>query len=89
VPTVAEAALPNYQNEAWFGVMAPAGTPAAILTKVSQDIATVLKMKDVIDQMFKVGNIPMPTTPAEFDAIIRNDTERFTKIMAAAGISPK
>jgi tripartite-type tricarboxylate transporter receptor subunit TctC len=89
VPTVAEAALPNYQNEAWFGVMAPAGTPAAILTKVSQDIATVLKMKDVIDQMHKVGNIPRPTTPAEFDKIIRQDTERFTKLMAAAGIAPK
>jgi tripartite-type tricarboxylate transporter receptor subunit TctC len=89
VPTVAEAALPNYKNEAWFGVMAPAGTPAPILNKVSQDIATVLKMPDVIAQMFKVGNIPMPTTPAEFDTIIRNDTERFTKVMAAAGIVPK
>ena len=89
VPTVAEAALPNYKYEAWFGVMAPAGTPTAILDKVSMDIAAVLKMQDVIDQMLKVGNIPMPTTPAEFDAIIKSDTERFTKVMAAAGIAPK
>jgi tripartite-type tricarboxylate transporter receptor subunit TctC len=89
VPTVAEAALPDYQYEAWFGVMAPAGTPAPILNKVSQDIAAVLKMPDVIEQMNKVGNIPMPTTPAEFDKIIRNDTERYTKVMAAAGIVPK
>jgi tripartite-type tricarboxylate transporter receptor subunit TctC len=89
VPTVAEAALPNYKYESWFGVMAPAGTPAAILDKVSKDIAAVLKMQDVIDQMLKVGNIPMPTTPAEFDAIIKSDTERFTKVMAAAGIAPK
>ena len=89
VPTVAEAALPNYKYEAWFGVMAPAGTPAAILDKVSQDIATVLKMPDVIEQMLKVGYIPTPTTPAEFDAIIKSDTERFTKVMAAAGIAPK
>ena len=63
--------------------------PAAILDKVSKDIAAVLKMQDVIDQMLKVGNIPMPTTPAEFDAIIKSDTERFTKVMAAAGIAPK
>jgi tripartite-type tricarboxylate transporter receptor subunit TctC len=89
VPTVAEAALPNYKYESWFGVMAPAKTPAAVLNKVSQDIGTVLKMKDVIAQMQKVGNIPMPTTPAEFDAIIKNDTARFTKVMAAAGIAPK
>jgi tripartite-type tricarboxylate transporter receptor subunit TctC len=89
VPTVAEAALPDYKYESWFGVMAPAGTPAAIRNKISQDIATVLKMPDVIAQMTKVGNIPMPTTPAEFDAIIKNDTERYSKVMAAAGIVPK
>jgi tripartite-type tricarboxylate transporter receptor subunit TctC len=89
VPTVAEAALPNYKYESWFGVLAPAKTPAAILNKVSQDIATVLKMKDVIDQMQKVGNIPMPTTPAEFDKMLREDTARYTKVMAAAGIAPK
>jgi tripartite-type tricarboxylate transporter receptor subunit TctC len=89
VPTVAEAALPNYRYESWFGVMAPAGTPPAILNKVSQDIATVLKMQDVIDQMYKVGNIPMPTTPAEFDKIIATDTERYTKVMADAGVAPQ
>jgi tripartite-type tricarboxylate transporter receptor subunit TctC len=89
VPTVAEAALPNYRYESWFGVMAPAGTPPAVLNKVSQDIAAVLKMKDVIDQMYKVGNIPMPTTPAEFDKIISGDTARYSKVMADAGIAPK
>jgi tripartite-type tricarboxylate transporter receptor subunit TctC len=89
MPTVAEAALPGYDYEAWFGVMAPAGTPAATLNKVSQDIAAVLKLPDVIDQMNKVGNIPMPTTPAEFDRIIRNDTERYGKVMAAAGVVPQ
>ncbi len=89
VPTVAEAALPNYQYEAWFGVMAPTGTPAAILNKVSQDIAAVLKMPDVIDQMAKVGNIPAPTTPAQFDKIIASDTVRYTKVMADAGIAPQ
>ena len=88
VPTVAEA-LPNYRYEAWFGVMAPAGTPAAILNKVSQDIAAVLKMPDVIDQMAKVGNIPAPTTPAEFDKINSADTARYTKVMADAGITPQ
>jgi tripartite-type tricarboxylate transporter receptor subunit TctC len=89
VPTVAEAALPNYRYESWFGVMAPSGTPPAILNKVSQDIAAVLKMQDVIDQMYKVGNIPMPTTPAEFDKIIASDTARYSKVMADAGIAPK
>jgi tripartite-type tricarboxylate transporter receptor subunit TctC len=88
VPTVAEA-LPGYEYESWFGVMAPAGTPPAILNKVSQDIAAVLKMPDVIDQMAKVGNIPMPTTPDAFNKIIANDTARYTKVMADAGIAPQ
>ncbi len=89
VPTVAEAALPNFSYESWFGVMAPAGTPAAILNKISQDIAAVLKMQEVIDQMAKVGNIPAPTTPAQFDAIISRDTARYTKVMETAGITPQ
>jgi tripartite-type tricarboxylate transporter receptor subunit TctC len=89
IPTVAESALPNYNHDAWFGVMAPAGTPVAIRNQVAKDIAAVLKMPEVIGQMQKVGNIPAPNTPAEFDAIIRRDTERFTKVMAAAGIAPK
>ncbi|MCC6887270.1 MAG: tripartite tricarboxylate transporter substrate binding protein [Hyphomicrobiales bacterium] len=88
VPTVAET-LPSFSYESWFGVMAPAGTPADILNKVSQDIAAVLKMPDVVEQMQKVGNIPAPTTPAGFDKIIANDTARYAKVMAAAGITPK
>jgi len=89
LPTMIEAGLPGFEISAWYVMFAPAGVPKPILNKVSQDIATVLKMPDVIAQMFKVGNIPMPTTPAEFDTIIRNDTELFTKVMAAAGIVPK
>lgn len=89
VPTVAEAALPNYKYESWFGVLAPARTPDAIRNKVSQDIAKVLQMPDVIAQMNKVGNIPAPNSPAAFDAIIKSDTERYSKLMAAAGIAPK
>jgi tripartite-type tricarboxylate transporter receptor subunit TctC len=89
VPTIAEAALPNYKYESWFGVLAPAGTPDAIRNKVSKDIAAVLKMKDVADQMVKVGNIPAPNTPAEFDAIIKEDTERYGKVIKDAGIAPK
>jgi tripartite-type tricarboxylate transporter receptor subunit TctC len=89
VPTVAEAALPNYNYESWFGVMAPANTPMAIRTKISQDIAKVLTMPDVLKYMDKVGNIPAPNTPEQFDAVIKSDTARYSKLMAAAGIAPK
>jgi tripartite-type tricarboxylate transporter receptor subunit TctC len=88
VPTVAET-LPNYKYESWFGVLAPAGTPQAILTKVSEDIAKVLEMPDVKEKLLAQGSIPAPTTPAEFDAINKSDTERYGKILKDAGVTPQ
>jgi tripartite-type tricarboxylate transporter receptor subunit TctC len=88
VPTVAET-LPGYKYESWFGVLAPAGTPQPILTKVSEDIAKVLEMPDVREKLLAQGSIPAPTTPAEFDAINKSDTERYGKILKDAGITPQ
>jgi tripartite-type tricarboxylate transporter receptor subunit TctC len=88
VPTVAET-LPGYKYESWFGVLVPAGTPEAIRTKVSQDIAKVLQMPDVSEKLIKQGSIPAPTTPAEFDAINKSDTERYGKLLRDAGINPQ
>jgi tripartite-type tricarboxylate transporter receptor subunit TctC len=89
LPTVAEAAVPDYKYESWFGVMAPAGTPKPILNKVSQDIAKVLKMPDVVDKLEKQGSIPVTNTPEQFDAIIKNDTARYSKLLRDAGVEPK
>ena len=89
VPTIAESAVPEYKYDSWFAVMAPAATPKAILSKVSQDIATVLKMPDVADKLIKQGSIPTASTPAELDAINKADTERYTKILKDAGIEPQ
>src|SRR2546430_2923 len=88
VPTIAET-LPEYKYESWFGVLAPAGTPREIVSKVSADIAKVLRMEDVRDKLLAQGSIPAPTTPQEFDAINRADTERYGKILRDAGITPQ
>jgi tripartite-type tricarboxylate transporter receptor subunit TctC len=88
VPTIAET-LPNYKYESWFGVFAPAGTPQPVLTKVSEDIAKVLEMPDVKEKLLAQGSIPAPTTPSEFDAINKADTERYGKILQEAGITPQ
>jgi tripartite-type tricarboxylate transporter receptor subunit TctC len=87
VPTIAEAAVPGYTYESWFGVLAPAGTPRDILTKVSQDIATVLRTPDMIEKLTTFGSIPAPNSPAEFDAIIKSDTERYGKVLKDAGVA--
>jgi tripartite-type tricarboxylate transporter receptor subunit TctC len=88
VPTVAET-LPGFKYESWFGVLVPAGTPEAIRTKVSQDIAKVLQMPDVSEKLIKQGSMPSPTTPAEFDAINKSDTERYGKLLRDAGVNPQ
>ena len=85
-PTVAEAGVPNFRYDTWFGVMAPAGTPKPILNKVSRDIAKVLAMPDVREKMEVQGNFPAPNTPEQFDEIIKSDTERYGKILRDAGI---
>jgi tripartite-type tricarboxylate transporter receptor subunit TctC len=89
LPTIAEAALPDYKYESWFAVMAPAGTPKPILNKVSQDIAAVLKLPDVVDRLEKQGSLPTSGTPEQLDAIIKADTERYTKLLKDAGVEPQ
>ena len=78
--------MPDYRYESSFGMLAPAGTPPAILTKISQDIAEVLKMPDVVERLTAYGSIPAPSSPEQFDAIIKSDTERYGKVLRDAGI---
>jgi tripartite-type tricarboxylate transporter receptor subunit TctC len=86
VPTVAQAGLPEYTYDSWFGVMAPAGTPRAILAKVSQDIARAVQLPDVSERMTRQGVVIVTQTPEQFDAVIKRDTERYTKMLTEAGV---
>jgi tripartite-type tricarboxylate transporter receptor subunit TctC len=87
VPTFAEAGMPDYQYDAWFGVMAPGKTPPAILKKVSEDIASIVNTPDAKSKWETLGATPMASTPEQFDATIRADTERYGKLLKAAGVS--
>jgi tripartite-type tricarboxylate transporter receptor subunit TctC len=89
IPTIAEAGLPDYHYDSWFGFMAPAGTPKPILKKVSEDIAAVLQLPDVQARLQTIGAVAETNTPEQFDAIIRADVDRYSKMLKAAGIEPK
>jgi tripartite-type tricarboxylate transporter receptor subunit TctC len=69
--------------------MAPAKTPAPILKKVSDDVAKILKDVDVQKRLETLGAVPVGNTPEQFDATIRADTDRYGKLLKAAGITPK
>jgi tripartite-type tricarboxylate transporter receptor subunit TctC len=89
VPTAAEAGVPAYVYDSWFGVMAPAGTPAAILNKVSADIASALKLPDVMKAVDAQGLVVVTQTPAEFDKLIASEASRYGKILREAGVGAK
>jgi tripartite-type tricarboxylate transporter receptor subunit TctC len=86
VPTAAESGLPDYVYDSWFGVMAPAGTPPAILNKVSADIAAALKLPDVVKAVDTQGLVVVTQTPAEFDKLIASEAVRYGKILREAGV---
>ena len=77
VATFKEAGLPEYEYDSWFGIMAPAGVPKAIMDKVSQDIAAVLQQADVKARFEPQGVVLVSSRPAEFDQTIKRDADRY------------
>jgi tripartite-type tricarboxylate transporter receptor subunit TctC len=86
VPTFAEAGLPAYNVTSWNGVLVPAGTPMALVNKISHDIEKVLQMPEARDKISSQGAEPSYAGPKEFAAIIKADIERFAKVIKEAKI---
>ena len=86
VPTIAEAGLPGYEATIWLGIMAPAGTPAAVLDKLNSEINKILKRPQTRQAWAKQGAEPLVMTPAEFDRYLRGDIEKWAKVIHMAGI---
>ena len=85
VPTVAESGLPDYVVTTWFGVLAPAGTPQALIKKLNADVVEALGNAAVVDKLDRAGLIPAPTTPEEFGALIRSEIVRWDKVIKQTG----
>jgi tripartite-type tricarboxylate transporter receptor subunit TctC len=86
VPTVAEAALPGYEFQAWFGMFAPAGTPREIVEQLSKEVARVIRLPDVAKQMTSQGEMPRSSTPEEFASFVRGEIDKYRKIVKLANI---
>ena len=86
IPTVAETGLPGYEAFSWAGMVAPAKTPAVVVTRPNREINEILKQKDVVDQLVKDGTVPVPNTPEKFTAYIKADLEKWTAVVRNAGI---
>jgi tripartite-type tricarboxylate transporter receptor subunit TctC len=84
VPAIAET-LPGFDITAWYGFMAPAGTPRDIVKKVHDDSVTVIRRPDFLERLDRDGIEPVANTPEEFGAEIKADLARWAKIVQAAG----
>jgi tripartite-type tricarboxylate transporter receptor subunit TctC len=85
VPAVVEI-LPSFERDAAHGLLVPAGTPRPVIEKIARDVAAVLEMPAVKKQMETMNFVPAPTTPAEYDAIIRNQLKIFDTVARQAGL---
>ena len=89
VPTVHETALPDFEVSSWYGLCAPAGTPAPILDKIHTDLTAVLRLAE-LQQRFRDMVIEIaPTSRDEFSQFIRAETARWARVIKEAGIPPQ
>jgi tripartite-type tricarboxylate transporter receptor subunit TctC len=85
VPTFAEAGLPEFAYDSWFGIMAPAGTPKAIVDKVSKDVAAAVQAPDMKTRFDPQGVELISSTPEKFAEVIRSDSERYSALFPKQG----
>lgn len=86
VPTIAESGLPGYEQSAWHGLLAPAATPPAILSKLSTEVIRILRLPEMHERLATQGVDVVASTPAEFAAFIRQDVAKYAKLVKAADI---
>lgn len=86
IPTLAEAGVPGYDATAWFGVLAPAGTPPAIVEQLATAIQKAVKTPEVTEAMLKGGAEPIGSTPAQFDAFYKAEVEKWAKVVKSANV---
>ncbi|HEY0442534.1 MAG TPA: tripartite tricarboxylate transporter substrate binding protein [Xanthobacteraceae bacterium] len=85
VPTVSEAGLPGYEITAWNGFLAPAGTPQPIVERLNKEVVRALATAQVKERFDALSAFYRPTTPAEFEAYLRNEVEKWAKVVRDSG----
>ena len=86
VPTVSEAGVPGYEATIWLGVMAPKGTPKAIVDTLNAAISKIASQPDVKQAWSKQGAVPMVMTPVQFEKYLNDDVAKWTQVIQTAGI---
>ncbi|HTI47668.1 MAG TPA: tripartite tricarboxylate transporter substrate binding protein [Casimicrobiaceae bacterium] len=86
LPTMEEAGVPGYVVAGWYGVLAPAGTPPAIVNKLNREIVRIVHLPDVAEKMATDGSEPVGSSPAQFAAHIKSEVEKWRDLIHKTGI---
>ena len=89
VPTIAEGGFPEYEALAWYGILAPAGTPAPVIARLNAEFAKALNAPDIRERFAKIGVDPAPGSPSDLLDMIRKETELWAKVITAMGVKPQ
>ena len=89
IPTIAEAGVPGYESLQWYGLVAPAGTAKEIIARVHKEAVAVLRIPEILTRLANDGAEVIASTPEEFGAYLRAETEKWAKVAKAAGIKPE
>ena len=85
VPTFAEAGVPGYESTGWFGVVAPAGTPPAIIARLNAEMVAALNDPEIRSAMRNLGMEPAPMKADEFEQYIKSEIQKWAKVIKTAG----
>jgi tripartite-type tricarboxylate transporter receptor subunit TctC len=88
LPTVAEAGVPGYEAQQWWGVLAPAKVPAAVVNKLNSEINTILSAEDMRSKLAHEGAEPVLMSPQEFSRFVQSEIEKFRKLIRERNIKP-
>ena len=89
VPTLSSSALPGFESTQWFGILAPAGTPRAVIDLLHQTISRISSSPDIKERMSGMGMTPINSTPEQFAALIKTELQTWAKVIKTAGIKPQ
>ena len=89
LPTIAESGFPKFEATAWYGVLAPAGTPIAIVIRLHDEIVRILKLPDVKERLEYVGFEIIGSTPEAFGAYIKTEIKKWAPVVKASGAKPE
>ena len=89
IPTLHESGFAGFDTTQWLGILAPKGTPAEIISRVHAESARALALPEVKERLAQAALEPVGSTPREFEALIRADLERWTKLAAELGLQPQ